>query len=64
MTDAIVPMLDPTAWRNARDDGTLEDARNQLAIVEHLLTAFRAIDVREAFVHEKAAQRSAGDTQP
>lgn len=56
--DSLGAMLNPTAYRNALYSGEIQDARNQLEIVRHLLAARRAIDVREAFVTQKAIERA------
>ena len=56
--DSIGSMIDPTAYRDALHSGRLEDAQNQLEITKYLLLARRSIDVREAFVAEKARGRT------
>lgn len=35
--DSIGPILDPTGWRNASQDGAFDRARIQVEILEHLL---------------------------
>lgn len=46
--DSIGSMLNPTAYRNAMYDGTLDDARNQKEIVEAILKVREVIDKRES----------------
>lgn len=40
--------VDPTAYTNAKKDGTVSDAANQLEISKGLLAVRKAIDKREA----------------
>lgn len=49
---SIGHIVDPTAYRNAMWDGTIDDAGHQLEIAEAILKARVAIDKREAFVAE------------
>jgi hypothetical protein len=48
--DALAPLMDPTAYRNAMYDGSLEDARHQQKIVEKALALLEEIHKRESFV--------------
>lgn len=57
--DTLGSILDPTAYREALHDGSLQDAKNQLAIVEALLKARELIDKREAFVASMEAKKAA-----
>lgn len=45
--------FDPTAWIDSRDNGSMQDAKNQLEIAKHLLAARKAIDKREAYAATK-----------
>lgn len=55
--DSLGSILDPTAYREALHDGSLQDAKNQLAIAEGLLKVRELIDKREAFVASKKAAK-------
>ena len=44
------PMIDPTQYRKQLQSGELEDAKHQLEIAEALLTARKAIDIREEYI--------------
>lgn len=55
--DTIGVMLDPTGWQRAQSSGSMEDARQQLHIVEHLLYARQGIEARELFVAAKLAHK-------
>lgn len=55
--DAVGPILEPTGYRDALQSGQLDDARNQLEIVDALLTVRMMIDKREAFVAEHAQKK-------
>ncbi len=46
--DSVGPIIDPTAYRDSLHSGRRNDAKNQLAIAQALLTARKAIVKRES----------------
>jgi hypothetical protein len=52
IADSMGPLLDPTGWRQAHNDGSFEEAKRQQGIVEHLLAA------RKLFGDNKSATRT------
>lgn len=63
--DALGPIMDPSGYRAAISSGAYEDARFQLAVVEHMVSAVEVGAKRDEFVRgiqeaqELARQRKA-----